>query len=106
MTSASSSSLSFGAGVVRLSTGLPIAMKNSSCPAGVHMQSTRARPFDVLEEVRRVRRNVDGHAGLDHRLLATDSELDLALEQREHLFEVVPVRAGPPAMGTCMSIRQ
>jgi hypothetical protein len=26
-----------GGGTVRLSTGMPIAMKNSSCPAGVHM---------------------------------------------------------------------
>ena len=31
-----------GAGVVRLWTGSPIARKNSSAPAGEHMQSIRA----------------------------------------------------------------
>src|SRR5882724_4528126 len=37
--SACSSLVGLGCGDVRLSTGMPTAMKNSSCPAGVHMHS-------------------------------------------------------------------
>ena len=36
-----SSSLIFGAGAVRLATGVPTTSQNSSCIAGVHMQSMR-----------------------------------------------------------------
>src|SRR6516162_5625689 len=42
MRSARSALLRFGGGAVRLSTTSPTSMKNSSCPAGVHMQSRRA----------------------------------------------------------------
>src|SRR5205085_8266931 len=42
-------SSSFGGGAVRLATGEPRAMKNSSCPAGEHMQRSRA---DRSEELR------------------------------------------------------
>src|SRR5205085_2008391 len=42
-------SSSFGGGAVRLATGEPTAMKNSSCPAGEHMQRSRA---DRSEELR------------------------------------------------------
>src|SRR6266436_6324432 len=48
MRSACSAMLSFGGGAVRLSTGSPIAMKNSSCPDGVHMQSRRAGLSDLF----------------------------------------------------------
>src|SRR6266478_9932488 len=48
MRSARSSLLSCGGGAVRLSTGSPTAMKNSSCPAGVHMQSRRAGLSDMF----------------------------------------------------------
>ena len=40
--SAICSGVDFGGGDVRPSTGNPTARKNSSCPAGVHMQSIRA----------------------------------------------------------------
>src|SRR5258708_34629009 len=40
--------LSFGGGAVRLSTGSPTAMNNSSCPAGVHMQTRRAGLSDLF----------------------------------------------------------
>src|ERR1700736_427050 len=46
--SACSAGLSLGGGAVRLSTGSPIAMKNSSWPAGVHMQSRRAGLSDFF----------------------------------------------------------
>src|ERR1700730_545385 len=38
---ASATLSSLGAGDVRAATGSPTSMKNSSCPAGVHMQSIR-----------------------------------------------------------------
>jgi hypothetical protein len=48
MRSACSSLFSEGGGAVRLPTGSPTAMKNSSCPAGVHMQRRRAGSFDLF----------------------------------------------------------
>jgi hypothetical protein len=46
--SAISSALGFGGGDVRPSTGNPTARKNSSCPAGVHIQSIRAVLSDTF----------------------------------------------------------
>jgi hypothetical protein len=43
-----SCSVRLGGGAVRASTGSPIAMKNSSCPGGVHMQSIRAAPPEIF----------------------------------------------------------
>jgi hypothetical protein len=43
-----SCSVRLGGGAVRASTESPIAMKNSSCPGGVHMQSIRAAPPEIF----------------------------------------------------------
>jgi type IV secretory pathway TrbL component len=48
MNAACSFSLSFGGGVVRVATGTPTSMKNSSCPAGEQIQSMRTAPLEVL----------------------------------------------------------
>jgi hypothetical protein len=47
MNSACSVSSSFGGGVVRVTTGVPTAAKDSSCPAGEQMQSSRVALEDV-----------------------------------------------------------
>ncbi len=84
-----------GGGSVRDVTGTPIAMKNSSCPDGVHMHN---KPCCVAcciaEAVRRVSRYVDGLAGSGQEVLAPEAELHLAFEDGEHLLEVVTVRRG------------
>jgi hypothetical protein len=51
----------------------------------------------VVEPVGCVGRDVDGFAGSGHEPLAAESELDLAIEDAEHLLKVVAVgRRGPP----------
>src|SRR5580704_11489805 len=44
----SSSLVSLGAGAVRLATGTPTSIKNSSCPAGEHRQRRRAALPDLF----------------------------------------------------------
>jgi hypothetical protein len=42
--------------------------------------------------------NVDGHARLDHLLLAAEGEFNLAIEQMKHFLEVMAMRARATAM--------
>ena len=58
----------------------------------------------VSEAIRCVGGHVHGFPGLGDQLLASEAELHLTFEHREHLLEVVTVGGGPPPGGTCMSM--
>src|SRR3954469_24079392 len=66
---------------------------------GAHAQHAGRRTRDVAEVVRGVGRHVDRGPGPYRVLLAAEGELDLALEDREHLLEVMPVRRRAAAVG-------
>ena len=91
---------SSGGGDARLANGSPTARKNSSSPAGAARQSRCAGPPDrVPERVGGIGRNVDRRAG-PHRLgFAAEGDLELALEEGEHLLEIMPMRRRPAAVG-------
>jgi hypothetical protein len=65
-------------------------------------KSTKARKVggliaDVSEGVRRVRGHVDRLVRRGGHRLTSEGDLDLSLEDAEHLFEVVPVWRRAPA---------
>src|SRR5271169_2458624 len=87
---ACSSGLGFGGDEVRLSTGMPMAMNNSSCPAGVHTQSI----WTVLSDM--FLNWWGAFAGMltvdparTRLRLAAEEKLELAFQHREHLLEIV-----------------
>ena len=63
------------------------------------MHSIRLRPAgDMGEEVRSVGEDVHRRAGFDRSHFAAEGESTLALEQGEHLLEVMAMRFGPTTM--------
>ena len=89
-----------GGASVRVATGWPTRVKNSSCPEGAHRQSNRDGVSAALVNVcGGVGLDVDGLAGPGDERLAAKGHLDFAVEHGEHLLEVVPVRWRPAARG-------
>ena len=98
MNAACSSGLSGGGAWVRVATGWPTRVKNSSCPAGAHKQSSRDGVSVELVNACGAFAGtliVSPLAGNDR--LAPEGDLDLAVEDGEHLFEVMSMRWRPAA---------
>ncbi len=74
-------------------------MKNSSCPAGVHIQSIRAVALHIGEEMRGVCRTVYGHVVFDHMLFAAKGEPDFSIEDVERFLKIMTVRSWTPTVG-------
>jgi hypothetical protein len=82
-----------GGAFVRVATGWPTRVKNSSCPEGAHMHSSRdGVSVALVNACGGVGRHVDGVAGAGDERLAAEGYPDFAVKHGEHLLEVVPVR--------------
>jgi hypothetical protein len=90
MNAAWSFSESLGGGVIRVATGTPTSKKNFSCPAGAQIQSVRTASTEALWNWWGAL-NVQGFAGADGRILATEGGFHLAFEDDKGLLEVMPV---------------
>ena len=76
-----------------MGTATPTCAKNSSCPAGAQIQSSRAgRARSVGEGMRRIGRDAEGLAGVNHRFFSAEGGFDLAFKDGEGFLEVVPMR--------------
>src|ERR1039457_5100244 len=70
-----------GGASVRVATGWPTRVKNSSCPEGAHMHSNRDGVSAALVNAcGAVGRHVDGLAGPGHERLAAEGPLDFTVK--------------------------
>ena len=89
---ACAASSSSGAGVVLVATGTPTAWKNSSCPAGEQVQSSRTSlSVALVNECGAFAGDVCGLSGPHNGFLAAEGDLYLAIENRKRLLEIVPM---------------
>lgn len=71
---------------------------------GAHAQQSCWRVSSITKAVRRVGGHIDVLPHFGDQPLIAERDRDLALEDAEHLFEIMTMRRGPPPGGTCMSI--
>ncbi len=91
---------SLGGDDVRLSNGSPTWRKKSSSSRGRgHAEHMDRAAGHVLEHMRRVGRDVHRRSGAHGRGLAAEGELELALDEGEHLLEIMAVGRRAAAVG-------
>ena len=98
MNAASASGSSGGGASVRVATGWPTRVKNSSWPAGAHRHSSREGvPAALVNECGALAGTLIVSPARAVMVCPAERHPHLAVQDGEHLLEVVPVRRRPAA---------